>query len=341
MTNAAGGNEVIAYRRSTDGSLDEFGRYATGGEGTGRTRLSSQGPVTLSEDGRWLFVANVGSDEISVFAVRRNKLRLVDVRPSGGRDPYSITVYGDLVYVLNNAGGGNITGFRVRPQGRLDALSGSTRPLSGAAVTDPAQVAFTPDGRSLVVTEKATDIIDIYSVDGSGLTRGPRSVDVSDPDGTPVTPFGGDFTSRGQFIVTEAAAGEIGEAATSSYAVTRRSRLTTISDSVRDTRSEVCWTVVTPGDGYAFVTNFGDGTLSSYQVAADGSITLLDAVAAVTSPGELSVRDHGLSEDGRFLYAIDIHSQMVHGWRVGADGGLTEIGAFPGLPPTVAGLAAS
>jgi 6-phosphogluconolactonase (cycloisomerase 2 family) len=341
MTNAAGGNEVIAYRRSTDGSLDEFGRYATGGEGTGRTRLSSQGPVTLSEDGRWLFVANVGSDEISVFAVRRNKLRLVDVRPSGGRDPYSITVYGDLVYVLNNAGGGNITGFRVRPQGRLDALSGSTRPLSGAAVTDPAQVAFTPDGRSLVVTEKATDIIDIYSVDGSGLTRGPRSVDVSDPDGTPVTPFGGDFTSRGQFIVTEAAAGEIGEAATSSYAVTRRSRLTTISDSVRDTRSEVCWTVVTPGDGYAFVTNFGDGTLSSYQVATDGSITLLDAVAAVTSPGELSVRDHGLSEDGRFLYAIDIHSQMVHGWRVGADGGLTEIGAFPGLPPTVAGLAAS
>ena len=131
------------------------------------------------------------------------------------------------------------------------------------------------------------------------------------------------------------------EAATSSYAVTRRSRLTTISDSVRDTRSEVCWTVVTPGDGYAFVTNFGDGTLSSYQVATDGSITLLDAVAAVTSPGELSVRDHGLSEDGRFLYAIDIHSQMVHGWRVGADGGLTEIGAFPGLPPTVAGLAAS
>lgn len=87
MTNAAGGNEVIAYRRSTDGSLDEFGRYATGGEGTGRTRLSSQGPVTLSEDGRWLFVANVGSDEISVFAVRRNKLRLVDVRPSGVATP--------------------------------------------------------------------------------------------------------------------------------------------------------------------------------------------------------------------------------------------------------------
>jgi hypothetical protein len=31
----------------------------------------------------------------------------------------------------------------------------------------------------------------------------------------------------------------------------------------------------------------------------------------------------------------------VHGWSVGTDGRLVEIGAFEGVPPTVAGLAAS
>ncbi len=90
---------------------------------------------------------------------------------------------------------------------------------------------------------------------------------------------------------------------------------------------------------YAYVTNFGDGTISSYSIAADGRIALLESIAATTTLGELSIRDQDLSQDGRYLYAIDIFSQKVHGWRVGHDGSLTSIGAFPGLPPTVAGIA--
>lgn len=61
MTNDAAGNQVLAYDRAPDGSLLLGGTYNTGGEGTSRIRLSSQGPVVLSKDGRHLFVANVGS----------------------------------------------------------------------------------------------------------------------------------------------------------------------------------------------------------------------------------------------------------------------------------------
>ncbi len=58
MSNAGSGNSVIAYTRAADGTLTPNGTYATGGRGTGQPRLGSQGPVILTNDGRWLLVAN-------------------------------------------------------------------------------------------------------------------------------------------------------------------------------------------------------------------------------------------------------------------------------------------
>ena len=334
MTNDAAGNQVLAYSRSADGTLALEGAYATGGEGTSRIRLSSQGPVVLTKDGRQLLVANVGSSEISVFDVRRDGLELRSVVPSGGSTPNSITVRGDLVYVLNNGGTGlgNVTGFHLTNDSALVPIAGSTRPLSEAG-SDPAQVSITPDGDSLVVTEKATNRILIWR-----LTRNdePFGRQIHDSDGE--TPFGFDFTRDGTFVVTNAEEGRIGEASASSY--TLEGGFRTISGSVRDFRSEVCWTVISKDQRYAYVTNFGDGTISSYTIGSDGSIALLESIAATTTFGELSIRDADQSKDGRYLYAIDITSRMVHGWAIQKDGSLTSIGAFPGLPGTVAGLAA-
>ena len=76
MTNAAGGNEVLVFERSTDGSLTFMASYPTGGEGTG-TGPGSQGAVLLRPNGRRLFVANAGSNDISVFAVRKDGLKLL------------------------------------------------------------------------------------------------------------------------------------------------------------------------------------------------------------------------------------------------------------------------
>src|SRR5205814_1676298 len=81
----------------------------------------------------------------------------------------------------------------------------------------------------------------------------------------------------------------------------------------------------------------GDGTISSYGIGRGGEIELAEAVAASTRLGEAGIRDEAISSNGRFLYALDADAQKVHGWDVGADGRLAEIGAFEGLPPTVAG----
>jgi hypothetical protein len=66
LSNAASGNEVLAYDRSADGSLSFQRSYSTGGLGSG-AGLGSQSSVILSKNHQWLFAVNAGSNEISVF----------------------------------------------------------------------------------------------------------------------------------------------------------------------------------------------------------------------------------------------------------------------------------
>lgn len=90
-----------------------------------------------------------------------------------------------------------------------------------------------------------------------------------------------------------------------------------------------------------FVTNLGDGTISTYAIGDDGSIELREAVAATTVEGTPGIRDEALSSDGAYLYALHADTGRVFGWRVGAGGELASVGSANGLPLTAAGLAAS
>jgi 6-phosphogluconolactonase len=337
QTNDATSNEIVAYRRSADGALAPLTRRPTGGKGTGKPHLPSQSSVVLSDDARWLLVTNTGSDDLSLFAVEADGLSLSDRIASGGSAPTSVAVRGRVVYALNTGSEGsapNITGFTLA-DGKLTPLQGSTKPLS-ADEADPAQISFSPDGTTLVVTERGTNSISAYSVDAGGYAEGPTTIESSG-----ATPYGFDFTGRGAVVVTEAFGGEVGAAAASSYAVAEPGRLTPISGSVRDTRSEVCWAATTKDGRYVYVTNFGDGTISSYAISGEGALELLEPVAGSTRLGEPGIRDEALTPDGRYLYAIDADAQKVYGWTVQQDGRLAPVGEFEGVPETVAGLAAS
>jgi 6-phosphogluconolactonase len=333
QTNDDAGNEVIAFSRSEDGALAPQGRYSTGGRGTGSPHLASAGSVVLSDDGRWLLVLNAGSDELSLFAVQPDGLRLADRASSGGSKPTSVAVSSALVYVLNN-GTPSISGFRLE-DGKLTEIPASTRKLSSADA-DPAQVSFTADGTVLIVTERGTDTISSYLIDEHGQAQGPATIKSSGQ-----TPYGFGLTADGSLIVSEAFGGATGAAATSSYAVSGAGELTVVSGSVGDTRSEVCWVALSKDDRFAYVTNFGDGTVSCYEITADRSLRLHEPVAGSTRRGEKGIRDEAISGDGRYLYAIDPDAQKVFGWAVGQGGQLTPVGEFGGVPDTVAGLAAS
>src|SRR3989442_8703623 len=110
LMNLTSGNAVAVFARAADGTLTVAGTVPTGGIGTG-SGLGSQGALALSEDGRWLFAVNAGSNDVSIFRVTPTGLSWTSRIPSGGTKPISVTVHDKLLYVLNGGGSGNIAGF--------------------------------------------------------------------------------------------------------------------------------------------------------------------------------------------------------------------------------------
>jgi 6-phosphogluconolactonase len=331
LTNSTTGNAVAVFARSADGTITPAGLYPTGGAGIG-SGLGSQGAVGLSEDGRWLFAVNAGSNEVTSFAVKPTGLAWATKAPSGGTRPISLTVYKNLLYVLNAGGVNNISGFIVGNDGSLSPLPGSTRPLSGPSV-GPAQVQFSPDGGILAVTEKGTNLIDTYVVGRDGLASGPV---VHASSG--MTPFGFGFGKWGTLIVSEAFGGAPNSSAVSSYLAGNDGSLTTATGTAPTHQTAACWIAVTGNGKYAYTTNAGSATISGYSVAHDGTLALLDAtgVTAVTGPGPA---DMAIANNGRFLYARNGNG-TISAFRIEANGSLTPLAGAGGLPAGAVGLAA-
>lgn len=326
-TNASSGNEILVYNRSSSGSLAFQGSFATGGLGSG-TSLGSQSAVTLSHNNHWLFAVNAGSNEISSFAVTESGLQLVDVVDSGGILPTSLTSYKDWLYVLNAGGSGNISGFAVGQDGSLAPLAGSTQPLSnGGAGAAPAvaQIAFSSDGSTLAVTEKSTNLIDTYAV-GSGLAGAPVS-----NSSAGATPFGFAFDRHDHAIVSEASG------SVSSYHI-ENGELRVISPAVVNGQAAACWIAISNNGKYAYTTNAGSGTISSYRIAEDGVLTLLNPTAGVIGAGSSPV-DMAFSNNGQTLYALANGAHSISIFGMNADGSLALQGSVS-VPVGVAGLAA-
>jgi len=330
LSNESSGNSILLFTRDRNGSLSWGGSYPTGGKGLG-SGLGSQGSIVRRGD--ILFAVDAGSNEISVVRVDGGFHGVARVS-SGGLEPISLTVHDDLLYVLNSGDPGNITGFKGARSGHLVPISGSTQPLSGSG-TGPAQVEFNPTGTVLVVTEKNTNNIDTYVVGPGGKASAP---DVQSSTGT--TPFGFEFTSRGQLVVSNAAGKVSGMSSLTSYTVSTGGALGLITGPVADHQTAACWVAITGNGKFAYTTNAVSGDISGYSVAADGSLKLFGdgGVTATSGPSPI---DMALSRGSRFLYALNAGGTSISSFAIGISGGaLTPIGTIGGLPASASGLAA-
>jgi 6-phosphogluconolactonase (cycloisomerase 2 family) len=340
QTNDPSGNRIAIYDRSADGRLTFAATYATGGNGgvalpgTESDHLASQGSLVYDGGHKLLIAVNAGSDTVSSFRVQGDRLELRSVVSSGGQFPASVSVHDNIAYVLNSGGTGIVQGFRVDANG-LRPIPGSARTL-GLANTDPpffltspGQVGFTPDGRQLIVTTKASgSLIDLFQVQPGG-TLAPTPV--RNPSATPV-PFAFTFTPSNRL-----AAGEAGLSAVSTYALSSDGSLTD-PKSLSDGEAALCW-IQRAGDFY-YVANTGSDTLSGYRIGPDGQPTLIGAtgIVAVTESGPIDLTS---PNDSHFLYGENGISGTVDEYRVNDDGTLTKLGVVTGLPPGLEGIASS
>ena len=377
MSNDPTGNAVVAFYRADDGTLTPAGTFATDGLGSGGFEDSANSlvlgsakgesaPNNFIDDSTLLFATNPGSNDISVFQVNSAGLELVDVEPSNGKKPVSITVHDGIVYVLNNGEttegldadlncreGANpsITGFRVSEGGDLTPIPDSTRALSGGTESGCAQVSFNPDGTILVVTQRTAKLadqapddegtIDTFVVNTDGTLGRQQTFDV-----TGEGPCGFTFNRAGVLLTTEQFDGTAGPAlgAAASYQVANDGTLTPSSPLVGNGGTDTCWFVITDDSTVGFATSFfADGRISSYAVGADGSLALLQADADPDVHNGAS--DLSLSGDSRYLYQLNALEGTISAFAVGPDGTLqrvdTEQAHEPSPVAALLGLAAT
>lgn len=328
QTDGLSANQIVAYHRAPDGALTQAGLYNTGGRGgqlTGSVvdHTASQGALTYDRADDLLFAVNAGSNTISVFAVFGDHLALRQVISSGGTFPVSVTAQRGVVYVLNAEEGGSIQGYTV-VFGHLVPAPGSHRSLGlvtgkpGEAeqfTHTPGQVALSPDGSQLIITTKAAgQSIEVFRVyPGAGLSQDP----VVNSDAT--VPFAVTFDPQGQLLVAEAAG------ALASFQLGENGTVTQL-DSVNTEQIATCW--VTPAAGYYYTSNAGSSTLTGFQAAFDGQLTLLGNTK--THPGTVD----GASV-GNLLYVQGGGEGTVDEFEVQAGGSLEDLGSV--LVPGAAG----
>jgi 6-phosphogluconolactonase (cycloisomerase 2 family) len=329
MTNDATQNAVIAYPRNADGSLGRGHKFFTGGRGSGGTTdpLASQGSLTLSDDGSLLFAVNAGSGELSVFRVFGNFLWLADVVPCGGSEPVAVAQYRDFVYLVNAGGTNNVVGFRIGRDQKLKRIPHASYLLSTGS-TAPGSIAFNPEGRLLLVTEKATNKIDAFSVHADG-TLGPI---VTTPSAGPGV-FAVQFAPNGTALVVETGPGTgTNTSAISSYAAYPGGALSVISPSVATQGAATCWLQVTPNGHYVYTANSATSTISAFSIGAHGSLTPLQGTIVGTLPAGSTDIDTTVSANGKFLYTLNTGTGTIGIFEIQKDGTLHSLGDVDGLP---------
>ncbi len=337
MTNRSTGNEIITYRRAANGALTRIGSTATRGNGIG-TDLDTQGALRLSSDNRFLYAANAGSDDVTVFSVNGTQLTFLQ-KVYAGDLPNSLTINGNLLYVLDGSVAGNgIRGFRKAADGTLTPLPFSFRLLS-SPIAVPGQVEFSPDGRFLLVTQKTTnvlltppDAIDVFRVLPGGLTLPMPQRMASNG----LRPFSLAFRNDSQLLVVESFNAAPEASAASSYRLTDNGTLEVISGSIPNQQTDTCWVVITKDGRYAFTANFGSGTISSYRFAPNGQVVLVEGNAAFLGMDSQPV-DLALSADSRYLYLLLRGTGGVASFRIQDDGGLSPLGVVTGGLPVADG----
>jgi 6-phosphogluconolactonase (cycloisomerase 2 family) len=320
LDNPAGPNTISTYNRAADGALTFASTTSIGGAGTG-SPLGSQGSLVLANG--YLFAVDGGSNQISVVAVDNDALVPVGVYGSRGVAPVSVTVHGGLLYVVNNGDAttpANVTGFWIGAHGAL-----TPNPHAGAALSaaqpGPAQVSISPDGATLAVTEKKTNIVDTFRI-GFGGAIGSR-ISVSS---TGQTPFGFSFNPQNprEIVVANAGAGA-GTASAASYRVTQGGARP-VSGAVADTQSAACWLIITDNGVYGYVTNAGSGTISGYRLEPGDGLALLTpgGVTATTGDGSHPL-EMALTPHSQYLYALDAFTHTLSGFAIHSNGSLTPL----------------
>jgi 6-phosphogluconolactonase (cycloisomerase 2 family) len=357
-------NKVINFRQETDGRLTEVQRIATGGRGTGGytpvtgetsspDSLVSSNSVIASRDKRYLFAVNAGDNSVSCFSIDAGgMLAISDVQSTGneiaGRSgtANSLAYNGadGTLYVLHSFGPNHIRTFTAMG-GKL-ALRPQTRSVNAPGFADrvPTQLVITPDHKFLLagvlfdarpgegglVLAREKTLVTFPILMGGGLAEAVFN------EAGGITPFASCFLngSHDTFVTVLAAESR---AVVSTIGPDGRvksgktAKIDTIVDGKVCEPSEICWISVSEDNRYAFGTNFGYGTVSTFRIEPGGLVVRASTAAREAGDGTFAglagVASSGAGDSavsGRFFYQLYANARKLVSYAIGDDGRLTK-----------------
>ncbi|HEY4357779.1 MAG TPA: beta-propeller fold lactonase family protein [Acidobacteriaceae bacterium] len=324
-------NEVLTYQLGYNGQFDLRYRAATGGRGSGGTTdpLQSQGALTLSGDHNLLFAVNSASGTVSSFHLINGLPVLVDVQSSGGAFPVAVTEHNGTVYVLNAGGSGAIEVLKADRFGILRDVGNSTTFLT-AANSGASSISVSPNGRWLIVIEKASNSIDLFPIHTDG-TLGPV---VNNKSVTPGV-FATVFTSNGQLIISENQPNSGGDTSSiSSYTINSNGSLTAVSHSLPTFGNGNCWNVVTPNGKWVYVENSATSTVAGFAISSSGALSPIANTILSTLPNGTTNLDVTTSADGKYVFNLLSGAGAIGVYTINSNGTLNQLGDIEGLPKT-------
>jgi 6-phosphogluconolactonase (cycloisomerase 2 family) len=156
-----GAGSVSMYSvNATTGALTSLGNIATGT----MTAESSSDAIALDPTGAFAYVANAGSNNVSMYSVNATTGILTSAGTiDAGTTPFAVAVdpSGKFAYVVNFKSN-NVSMYTI------DAATGAlTSTGTIAAGTNPTTIAIHPSGKFAYVTNSASNDVSIYSIDAT------------------------------------------------------------------------------------------------------------------------------------------------------------------------------
>jgi len=265
-------NQIVIYREdpASGGLVQLVGSPVTAGPAVQA--------LAMHPTGKFLYTANSGQNNVSIYTISGGALTEVTPRPTVGTAPTLLALdpAGAFLYVAN-AGSFDVSVFAVdQTHGTLSPvaqLSGATAPIGLSALN----MAVAPSGNVLYVTGEGTQgYIEAFPLN-NGVLGTPLA---GSPYTTGSFPYGLAISPNGTFLYT---GNKTNPGSISEFTIASDGTLTQLANSpIGEVYASPVSLAIDRSGKYLYVANQGNGNLVGYSIGSDGSLTLVSTSPFVT-----------------------------------------------------------
>ena len=273
-------NQVFAYREDPNSGVLSSVAGSPFPTGTAPQAL------VIHPSNKFLYVANSGDNDLSLFTIASGGLTEVTPRAATGVTPSILALdqAGKFLYV-GNAGSHDISVFSIGSGGALSPVSGSPFPIGFSAMN----MMVSSSGNVLYVIGSQPGIIVVYSVN-AGV---PTPVSVVPTGASPLASSFAMATDAGKHLYVSNGPPDN---TISEFTIGANGSLTAINGSpIGGTLNNPFSLFVNSSGKYLYAGNQGSGNLTAYSIGSDGTLTLLtnSPFATATQPTSIAGDPNG------------------------------------------------